>query len=247
MARNRTIIKPTPEEVFEIAARNFMEMTCRAIEKRGHALVVLSGGSTPQGLFELLRQPPFVNEIAWQQMHIFWADERCVPADDPQSNYGQALQQLLTHVEIPPENIHPINGSLEPAEAARQYERELRRFAHPGQQFPVFDWVLLGMGADGHTASLFPGQPEPADPMRLAFAVTAQYEGRPASRVSLTSSVINHALRIAFLVTGASKADALKKVLQGEQLPLQLPAQRIQPTGGVVTWFIDQAAASQLS
>ncbi len=246
MPRKKVNIQPTPKEVFEIAAQNFLEITCRAIERHGRGLVVLSGGSTPQGFFELLRQPPFVNEIAWQQMHIFWADERCVPAHDPQSNYGQAMQQLLTHMLIPPENIHPINGSLEPAEAARQYEHELRRFAQRGQQFPVFDWVLLGMGADGHTASLFPGSIEPKEQNRLAIAVTADYEGRPAERVSLTSNVINHAARIVFLVTGRAKAVTVQRVLEGPYTPQHLPAQRIQPKNGQITWFIDQEAASLL-
>lgn len=186
-----------------------------------------------------------MNEIRWQQMHIFWADERCVPPDDLQSNYGQANQLLLSHVPIPSHNIHPINGTLEPAVAAQQYEQELRRFTRPDQQVPIFDWVLLGMGTDGHTASLFPGQSEP--PYRLSFPTQVNYDSRPAQRVSLTSYILNQADEIVFMVTGESKAAALQKVVEGKPDPHNLPAQRIKPCKGQVTWLIDSGAASLLS
>lgn len=239
-------ISPDQQVLYTAVYNHFFKSTRQAINERGRALVVLSGGSTPQGLFELLRQASFVNEIAWQHIHIFWADERCVPADHPQSNYGQAMRLLLNHVAIPPENIHPIDGCLEPADAAQKYEDELHHFTQPGQPFPLFDWVLLGMGADGHTASLFPGSFEPKEQTRLAIAVTADYEGRPAERVSLTSNAINHAARIVFLVTGSAKAATVQRVLQGPYTPDLLPAQRIQPKNSQLTWFIDQEAASLL-
>ncbi len=210
-------------------------------------MIVLSGGSTPLGLFKRLKQPEYQQKILWQFIHIFWADERCVPADNPQSNYGQAYRLLLSLVPLPGQNIHPIIGSLSPQEASKKYDITLRSFSKSPEIAPVFDWVLLGMGTDGHTASLFPGQSEPSDINRLSFPAQVQYEDRPAERVSLTSNTLNHSRAVVFLVTGESKADALKLVLEGKPDPLALPAQRIQPKFGNITWLIDPTAASQLN
>ncbi|OJX40548.1 MAG: 6-phosphogluconolactonase [Chloroflexi bacterium 44-23] len=242
-----THIYPNIFELYAGAAQNLYGAVKTAITKRGQALIVLSGGGTPVGLFVLLRQHPYLDLIPWEKIHVFWADERCVPPTDSQSNYGEAYKLLLSHVPIPEENIHPIDGTLDPKEAAMRYHQTLVDFIAPGDIAPAFDWVLLGMGADGHTASLFPGQTEPFDPLVLAFPVQANYDGRPAERVSLTSNAINYAHQVAFLVTGKQKAPVLKQVLEGARVPRMLPPQRIQPPGGVVTWFIDQDAASLLA
>jgi len=191
-------------------------------------------------LFEILATKDF----DWADVHFFWADERCVPADDDGSNYGQAKKVLFDKIDGPAENIHRVQSDLEPAEAAKKYALTLNQFADAPLTWPRFDLVLLGMGDDGHTASLFPGSPvEVNEPV---IAVTANYQGRPAKRVTLTPLVFNSARNVFFLAAGASKAEALMRVLMGEQIPKELPAQRIHPSDGKIIWFIDEAAASLL-
>jgi 6-phosphogluconolactonase len=182
--------------------------------------------------------------LDWAKTFIFWGDERCVPPDDEGSNYRQAMDTLLSHVSIPDENIQRIKGELEPADASRNYAHILKAYASPNLNWPRFDLVLLGMGQDGHTASLFPGSKvETASPTQ---AVTANYQGRPANRVTLTSLVFNSARKIFFLVTGESKATTLARVINGEHQPEELPAQRIRPTNGKLIWLVDEAAGSKL-
>ncbi len=246
MKRTQLRIFSDDNDLTEAAARDFLESTTLAIRNKGFALVALSGGSTPLTLFTRLTQTPYRDSVPWQQIHFFWVDERCVPADDPQSNYGQVKHTLLMHVPVTPRRIHPVNGNLQPAAAAALYESELQIFIEEEQEWPQFDWVLLGMGSDGHTASLFPGQDNPHENDSAVIAVTAHYQDRPANRVSLTPPVINNAARIVFLVTGASKATTLNKVLHGSYQPLNLPAQRIEPWNGTLAWLVDSAAAEQL-
>jgi len=227
------------------AASLFSEATSQAIRERGRALIVISGGSTPLGLFQLLASQPVRDQIDWQFVHIFWADERCVPAGDPQSNYGQAHKAFLEKVPIPDENIHRVNSNLEPAEAAKEYAGTLRDFREPPLEWPRFDLVLLGMGDDGHTASLFPGSE--VDISTPTMAVTAHYQGRPANRVTLTPKVLNSAKQVIFLVSGESKAETLARVLDEKQYQPELyPVQRIRPLEGRVIWMVDQAAASKM-
>ncbi len=222
------------------AAAVFAESARQAIAQRGRFLVALSGGNTPMETFRQLIDPP----VDWEPVHVFWGDERCVPVDDPGSSYGQARDALLSHVQIPEQNIHRIQADLGPAAAAIDYTILLKRFAETPLDWPRFDLVLLGMGDDGHTASLFPGSPtDITDPV---IAVTAQYQDRPANRVTLTPVVFNAARQIVFLVSGQSKSETLVNVLKGGYHPEQLPAQRIQPTDGELTWFVDAAAASRL-
>ena len=233
----------------QAAAQEFITVANEAISERGQFLVALNGGDTPKRLFELLASSP--HKIDWTRAHVFWGDERLVPASDPENNYAMAKQTLLNHVAIPIENIHRINtdpstGSgqrLEPAEAVADYVQTLKRFAPAPLDWPRFDLVLLGMGDDGHTASLFPGSPvEVTEPV---IAVTADYQGRPANRITLTPLVLNGARKILFLISGASKAEALRRVLNGDS-QVQFPAARIHPTDGMVNWFVDEAAASKL-
>lgn len=227
------------------AAQLFIETSSQAIAARGRFLVALSGGSTPSRLYQLLAGAPHRDSIDWEKTHVFWGDERCVPADDPNNNYHQARTALLDHVNIPADNAHRVQSDLEPASAALDYARTLKQFSAPPLAWPRFDLVLLGMGDDGHTASLFPGSP--VDVTEPVIAVTANYQDRPANRVSLTPPVFNSARRVIFLISGLSKAVTLTQVLSDISKMGLLPAQRIQPTEGELLWLVDEAAATSLT
>ena len=233
-------------ELSQAAAQEFSAAVGSAIQQRGLARLALSGGSTPAELYRLLARPPFRQSIAWEQVHFYWGDERCVPPTDAESSFGMVYTLLLGQVPVPPENIHRALGELAPAAAALDYAAQLAQAGQPGLPWPRFDLVLLGMGADGHTASLFPGQVNPGEASQAVIPVTAAYQDRPANRVSLTPSVFNSARRVLFLATGENKAAVLAQALHGPLDPLRLPVQRIQPADGVVVWMVDQAAASQL-
>ncbi len=232
------------EPLSQWAAEKIIESSREALLKRGRFLFALNGGGTPRRLFELLGSD-FRGQMDWDKIHIFWGDERCVPPDDKESNYGQAREMFLNRVDIPEPNIHRVKAELEPAEAAKDYSQTLKRFASPPLEWPRFDLVLLGMGEDGHTASLFPGSS--VDDTEPVLAVTGHYQGRPANRVTLTPRVLNSARTILFMVAGASKAETLSRVLGRERNPKQLPAQRIDPKDGEVIWLTDEAAAGKLS
>lgn len=244
------LIFETAVELYHVAAAYWRRLAQDAVEARGRFLLVLSGGSTPQPLYRRMAQPPYREDIPWSQTHVFWGDERMAPPDTPQSNYGQARDLLLTHVPVPPEQVHPIPGGLEPEEAAATYAETLahsaRQLAGVERLWPRFDLVLLGLGSDGHTASLFPGSAANEEEQRPVQAVHANYGDRPADRVTLTSPVFNSARQILFLVTGDEKADALTGVLEGEDDPARWPAQRIRPESGRVSWLVDRAAAGHL-
>ena len=226
------------DELSQSATKKFIELANQAIIERGRFLVSLSGGSTPMKLYEKL-----ANEtLDWSRVHFFWGDERCVPVDDPGNTYG-SMRGILFN-KIGTTNIHRAESELEPAQAAQAYAHTLSGFADAPFDFPRFDLVLLGMGDDGHTASLFPGSP--VDIETSTIAVTAQYQDRPANRVSLTPKVFNHAREVWFLVTGAGKAETLRNVIHGERNLELYPAQRIQPVSGNLVWMIDEAAGKFL-
>lgn len=237
------------EALGRYAALRLTKLIQAAVAEQGRCTLVLSGGDTPQRLYALLAEPAYAGEIPWEQIDLFWGDERCVPPDHPASNYGQVQRVLLDHVAIPPQNVMAVNGTLEPTAAAADYARVLKQYALAHRPagappWPAFDIVLLGMGSDGHIASIFPHSPICTDvPVR---AVEADYEGRPAGRVTLTEAVFNDARLILFLVTGEHKADVVRRVLKDEQNPAELPAQRIHPDVGNVQFLIDQAAAALL-
>ncbi len=228
-------------ELSQYAARSFIGIANKSIKERGRFLVALSGGGTPMRLYELLGDQ-FQNAVDWSRVHFFWGDERCVPVDDPGNNYGQTKQVLFD--KIGGTNIHRINSDLAPDSAATDYANTLKVFSEPPLDFPRFDLVLLGMGEDGHTASLFPNSP--VDVTAPTMAVTANYQDRPANRVTLTQRVFNQAREIWFLVAGTNKAETLQKVLNGEFQPKVFPAQRIKPVDGNLVWMIDEEAASLL-
>jgi len=228
----------------QAAAQLLTTLAQEAVAQNGRFSVALSGGGTPTGVYALLAERSYCEEMPWPQTHLFWGDERLVPPDDPGSNYGQVARLLLNKVPIPPENIHRACGELSMETAVAEYTNQLQTFAG-NEQTPILDVVLLGMGSDGHTASLFPGSP--VQESDWVIGVTANYDGRPAQRLSLTPTVINCARHIIFLVTGSSKAETLQKVLYGPHQPETLPAQRIQPANGTLTWLADTAAAHKLS
>jgi 6-phosphogluconolactonase len=228
----------------QAALEIFIAAAGHAVDERGRFLVALSGGGTPSGLYRLLAGEPYRSEINWDKTFVFWGDERCVPPDDPGSNYHQAHEILLKQVPLPEENILRVKSELQPEQASDAYAQTLKGFADPGLDWPRFDLVLLGMGDDGHTASLFPGsQVEATSP---TLAVTGHYQGRPAQRVTLTPLVFNSARRVLFLVTGEDKAITLSQVLSDSYEPVQFPAQRIRPTDGQLIWLMDEAAGSKL-
>ena len=231
------------ERLSRHAANLFVAASNRAILERDRFLVALNGGSTPARLFQLLAAD-YRDQITWSRVQVFWGDERCVPPADTGSNYHQAYETLLSHVPLPESNIHRVQGELEPGAAAKAYQETLRAFADRPLEFPRFDLVYLGMGEDGHTASLFPGSTVPAN--EPVIAVTANYQDRPANRITLTQPVFNQARRVVFMATGEKKANTLAEVLSDRYNPELYPAQRIDPKDGQLIWLVDEAAAGKL-
>jgi 6-phosphogluconolactonase len=239
---------PDDATLMRAEAEHVAALARAAIAARGRFLLALSGGSTPRRLYELLSRPPFLEGIDWSRVHVFWGDERCVPPGHPESNYRMAREALLDRVPIPDGNVLRIHGEDEPNRAAEAYEQVLRRVfgRMEGRPDRTFDEVLLGMGDDGHTASLFPGTPPLTEGHRW---VMAQYvEPLPVQwRITLTPVVLNAAADVTFLVAGASKAPRLREVLEGGPRDVSLPAQLIRPLQGVLHWMVDAAAAARLS
>ena len=227
----------------EGAAAEFLRLAVSKTAPGVEFRVALSGGSTPRRLYDLLAGEPYASRMPWERIHLFWGDERTVPPDHADSNFGAAQAALLSRVPVPPGNIHRIQGELEPARAAEQYEAELRRvFRLEDGALPRFDLVFLGMGPDGHTASLFPGSEALAETHRLVVAPWIGKVG--AHRVTLTCPVLNSSAFIMFLVAGADKAGVLREVLEGPGG--RYPAQFIRPADGELHWYIDSAAGHQL-
>ena len=209
--------------------------------------MALAGGSTPRDLYRLLASPSFQDRVPWKQMKVFWGDERHVPPDHQKSNYRMAQETLLSHIPLLPSHVFRISGEEEDAnQAAQQYEKILQHeLGSSTHSIPRFDLILLGMGPDGHTASLFPGTAAVHEKNRLVMAPWV--EKFQTFRITLTPPILNQASQVMFLVNGANKAEILQSVLEGPFIPDQLPSQMIRPTTGSLTWFIDQAAAQKLS
>jgi polyphosphate glucokinase len=237
-----------PRSFAEAAARLLADQAAAAVATGGRFTVALSGGSTPLGLYDLLAQDEYWRGlIPWQQTQVFWGDERHVPPDHADSNFLAAQSRLLAHVPLPPENVHRVRAELtEPELAATEYEADLRKaFGLARGELPRFDVILLGLGSEGHTASLFPGTTALAEQNRL---VVRNWVGKLfADRITLTPPVLNHAALVVFLVTGRDKALVLKAILEGPLEPEQLPAQLVNPTQGRVIWLLDRDAAALLS
>lgn len=243
---SRLRIYETAEELYREVAHRVARQAREAVNDRGRFLLMLSGGSTPLPLYRLLAAPGKAQRIPWSHTHVFWGDERAVPPDHPESNYGQAEDALLQYVPLPAEQIHRIHGEASPAQGARAYAGELQQQAPAGHLWPRLDLVLLGLGSDGHTASLFPGSTFPVRRPQSTLAVTGNYGDRPLARITITPPVFNSARHVFFLVTGAEKAEAVARTLGTKRDRVQCPAQRIDPHDGTVTWFVDRAAATKL-
>ena len=232
------------EALSRAAAELFLRQANEAIEDHGRFSVALSGGSTPQRAYELLAGPPFNTQVDWGRVHVFWGDERCVPPNDPRSNARMAREKLLDHVPVPPGHVHPIACAGSAENAARSYESLLRSFFDGGPK--SFDLVFLGLGTDGHTASLFPGTPALLEKDRWVTEIYSEKEG--IHRVTLTAPILNQALVLAFIASGASKAEVLREVLTQRPGPDRFPARLIEPDryGGKLYWLVDRDSASLL-
>lgn len=242
------IVSPDLDTLSARAAELFVTLAQRAAEVEGNRFTVaLSGGETPKRLYTLLSTAPYAAQIPWERVHVFWGDERHVPPDDPESDYLMAYEALLSKVPIPAENVHRIRAELpDAAEAARSYEQDLRGFfSLQPDELPRFDLILLGMGPDAHTASLFPGVDALHDTERLVAAPWV--EKFNTYRITLTPRVLNNAATVAFLVSGAGKAAVLRDVLEGPRQPDLFPAQLITPANGALLWLLDEAAAAQMA
>jgi 6-phosphogluconolactonase len=235
-----------PPALFQSAADEFAAQATAAIGTQGRFTVALSGGSTPKGLFSLLATQ-YLERLPWEKMFFFWGDERQVPPDHPESNYRMAYEALLSKVPVPAGNVHRVPAEDPDADrVAQQYEQTLGQFFRPAVgAYPRFDLILLGMGPDGHTASLFPGTTALHEKSR--WVVANWVEKLNANRITLTPPVINGAKVVMFLVGGADKSVTLKEVLEGKQSPELFPSKLIHPTNGEVIWLVDRAAAGALS
>ena len=236
----------SPAALAESAARRVVSLATQAIAERGQFTIALSGGSTPRATYARLAQADLADRLDWAAVHVFWGDERAVPPDDEQSNYKMAWDAWLSHVPIPSQNVHRIQAEMAPAAAAAEYEGLLRSFfaARIGEEETLsarFDVVLLGLGEDGHTASLFPGAEAIQEKRHWVAAYPVEKVGM--WRITLTPVAINGARQAMFLVSGANKAARLQQVLYGPYQPDRLPAQVVRPPKGSVVWMVDEAAA----
>ena len=236
----------TPQDLFQAAAEEVVRTATDAIAQRGRFTIALSGGSTPKNLYTLIAANASAS-LPWDRMFFFWGDERHVPPDDPDSNYRMAKEALLSKVPIPPANVFPVPAGMQDAAAAAEaYEQTVQKFfALSTGELPRFDLILLGMGPDGHTASLFPETAALQQKSRLVVANWVEKLG--GSRITFTLPLLNSARCVAFLVSGTDKAAVLHEVLEGDAPAEKYPAKLVQPSDGKLIWFLDRAAASQLS
>ncbi len=241
-------VKSSAEAVAAEAADRFVAAAGAAIATRGRFGVALAGGSTPLACYSLLARAPRCDAVDWRRVHFFWGDERCVPPDDPESNYGAAARGLLDHLPVPPAAVHRIRGEIAPDRAAAEYEALLLSWLDEEPSRSALDLVFLGLGADGHTASIFPGtdvfrrELDEGNPERR-WVVPVWSPSHARWRVTFTTVPINQAREVLFLVTGASKAPILRQVLAPPGNAIRFPAQLIRPAQGRLRWLVDEAAA----
>lgn len=238
------IITKNPTDLAKTAADFIANRIKDVLKKQDRFTIALSGGSTPKALHELLAKSPYREQIPWAQLHVFWGDERYVPIDDEQSNAGMAYDTLLGHVYTPEDQIHVWRTELEPDAAAADYDRVLHDYFGEGND-TTFDLVLLGMGDDGHTLSLFPG----TEVVHEKTAWTKAYflTQQNMYRLTLTAPIVNRAACVLFLVAGPKKAEPLKEVLEGDYNPDKYPSQEIKPADGDLVWMVDEKAAALLN
>ncbi len=241
MATKEVRIFKDAEGLSEFAAEMFIELCNNAVSVKNRFSVALSGGTTPRRLYELLSGDKFKDKVDWSKIHIFFGDERFVPSDDPQSNFRMTRETLLSKVPIPIDNIHAIaTESISPEEAAKKYSTEMELFFN--NKLPVFDLILLGVGSDGHVASLFPGSTVDTKVIRKSMAVITNAPKPPSTRLSLTLEAINSSLNVIMLVAGKDKADVVRKVINDKTQEKLVLATQIKPQKSI-TWILDKAAA----
>jgi len=240
------LIADTPQELADIVAAGFAREVDQVLKHRGRCTVVLSGGTTPKLFLSRLAEEPYRSSVSWDRLHFFWGDERCVPYEHPESNSRMAQDALLKWVHVSAANIYRMPADQgHPNEAAAIYEETLRKFfGITDSNFPQFDIVFLGMGSDGHAASLFPGSPALAE--KIQWVVPSSRGSEQMQRLTMTIPVFNNARKVLFVVQGAEKSATLKKVLAESQTSDLLPAQMIQPQRGSKLWFLDRMAAGTL-
>ena len=224
------------------AADWITEYINEVLQQRERFTIALSGGSTPKNLYRLLASEPYISRIDWSKIHCFWGDERYVPFDDDKNNAKMAFENLLNHVPVLPEHIHIMRTDIEPDAPARTYEKILHNYFDNTEN--SFDLVLLGLGDDAHTLSLFPGQPIIHEKKKWVDSFYLAKQNM--HRITMTAPIVNKSARIVFLVTGADKAEPLYRILYGQHEPELYPAQLIQPYNGKTYWFVDRAAAAEL-
>jgi 6-phosphogluconolactonase len=232
-------INPTPKKVSEALAGYFAEAAKEAVQAQGRFTVALTGGSSPKQLYAILADSPYRDIIPWNKTFVFWGDERSVPFNDSRNNAKMTFEALLNHVPVPKNQIYPMSGEVTAEESAHQYEEILQK--HFAGKPPQFDLILLGLGENGHTASLFPYTPVLGEKERWVKEV--YLTDQQMYRITLTAPFINQAKKIAFILFGSSKAQVLYDVMKGKYQPDFLPAQLIKPSSGELDWFIDEAAA----
>ena len=230
------------QDLSAAAAKFITDLAIKSISSTGRFVIALSGGKTPSILYNLLAHPPYVDELPWKNIFVFWSDERCVPADDESNNSNLARKMLLNHVPIPTENIFPVQVQMIPPKAAIQYEQMMKAFFK--EEHPSFDLILLGMGEDGHTASLFPGT-EKLWESTEQLVKEIEVPGQQIRRITFTPTLINNAKNVMFLVTGKNKARILNDVLSNKSKTKRYPVQHIKPTGKTY-WYIDEEAGAIL-
>lgn len=237
-------VYPDTNTLSQQAAQFIVRLANESIVTRGRFSIALSGGSTPKVLYGLLGSEPYRDQIDWSKVDIFWSDERCVPPDSADSNYRMAREVLLSRVPLSPQQVHRMLADQPDRDAAAQaYTHEMRQSFGTGD-IPHFDLIQLGMGPEGHTASLFPHQSSLHEQQRLVMYVNVPKP--PPPRLTFTPPILNAARHVLFLVTGAEKADAVQAVLEGDYNPEEYPAQIVRPASGEVVWMLDEAAAGKL-
>ena len=244
VARAKIIVKDNPAQLAQTGANLFTKVALASVKERGRFAVAVSGGSTPRLMHQMLAEEPHRTQAPWDSISFFWVDERCVPITDESSNYGIAKQDLLDRVPIPKRQIHPMPVEVPPHKGAVEYEKVLQDFFQSaGEQIPEFDMIFLGIGADGHTASLFPGQNALVEKKQWVAAVKG---GNPdVHRLTMTYPLINRANQIVILVSGKGRASIMRTLFEEEQTGLQ--AKGIRPTSGALNWLVDRDAARKLS
>lgn len=239
--KGEIFVLETPEDVAAAVADAFVVDARAAIAQRGAFNVALAGGTTPKAAYHLLAQEPRRSQVDWQRTRVFFGDERCVPPDSPDSNYRMAAEALLNHAGIPTQNVHRMHGEDDPLQAAAEYAALLVELLG---DTPIFDLIMLGMGTDGHTASLFPGTDPRTDEEQF---VRAPYvEKLAAQRMTFTPAVLNGARHVLVATEGLAKAPALYAVLEGPYEPQVHPIQVLAPQDGRLSWYVDKAAAAEL-